>query len=793
MERVRIGVEASEIIDFDAPFFLFPVRHHSPVCSYHLKSVIKRYRPEIILIEGPENANDLIPVLTDERTSLPAAIYYYYKDKKKYISDDAQDYKCYYPFLYSSPEYNAIKAAKELGIKAEFIDLPYSEILINTAKGRGLLENEKRTIADDTKLAKGDFYKALCDKTGIRDFDEFWEKYFEISGLFESDEEFLAALHTYCLISRRQTSTEEMTADATLAREEYMAANISEALKVHKKVLVVTGGFHSYGLYERLKRGGEFKKKKLHIVPADCTGCFPAAYSYEAADAMKGYSSGMRAPFFYDSVYRKLEESAEPDGVYDDLTLEFLIKGAKACKERDIAVSIADVTAAETMKGGLAALRGIRESGLYELFDAVTSTFIKGEKNLSSSVPVELVSKLLTGDGVGHIGDSSHTPPLIADFEAQCTALGLRADTAVPQEVDAALFTTKKGLPLSRFMHRMKFLETGFAKRLKGPDLTSGRDRNRVREIWKYRRSPAVDSALIDHTTDGFTIEEACINLAAKRLLGERRAESAAVITVDCFLMGISVDDDLTLVTNILASDGDFFSVGTALYYFQMLYDLQSIYRYQGVSIVSQINTAFSKLISALPTLADIPDEQADGVIRIMRQMYDLTGGILTSRRDELFNSLITLTNAGKKHPAVYGCAMGLLYAFDAKYQHNAELAMQGYLNGALSVKKQGADYLRGLFTAARDIVFSDNDFLRMTDKLITNMDSDDFMEILPSLRLAFAAFTPREIQHTAAAVAELYDMDNESILDKKAVDEGLFIFGRALDDEIMKAIEGGA
>ena len=311
MERVRIGVEASEIIDFDAPFFLFPVRHHSPVCSYHLKSVIKRYRPEIILIEGPENANDLIPVLTDERTSLPAAIYYYYKDKKKYISDDAQDYKCYYPFLYSSPEYNAIKAAKELGIKAEFIDLPYSEILINTAKGRGLLENEKRTIADDTKLAKGDFYKALCDKTGIRDFDEFWEKYFEISGLFESDEEFLAALHTYCLISRRQTSTEEMTADATLAREEYMAANISEALKVHKKVLVVTGGFHSYGLYERLKRGGEFKKKKLHIVPADCTGCFPAAYSYEAADAMKGYSSGMRAPFFYDSVYRKLEESAD--------------------------------------------------------------------------------------------------------------------------------------------------------------------------------------------------------------------------------------------------------------------------------------------------------------------------------------------------------------------------------------------------------------------------------------------------------------------------------------------------
>lgn len=99
MDRISGYSQVSEIIPFDysQPFMLFPVRHHSPVCSWQLIRAIKEYQPDVILIEGPENANDMIGVLTDERTKLPAAFYYYYKDRKKFISDEAEDYKCYYP------------------------------------------------------------------------------------------------------------------------------------------------------------------------------------------------------------------------------------------------------------------------------------------------------------------------------------------------------------------------------------------------------------------------------------------------------------------------------------------------------------------------------------------------------------------------------------------------------------------------------------------------------------------------------------------------------------------------
>ena len=35
----------------------------------------------------------------------------------------------------------------------------------------------------------------LCEKTGLRDFEELWEKYFEIQGLTEPTEDFVRSRH----------------------------------------------------------------------------------------------------------------------------------------------------------------------------------------------------------------------------------------------------------------------------------------------------------------------------------------------------------------------------------------------------------------------------------------------------------------------------------------------------------------------------------------------------------------------------------------------------------------------
>ncbi|MDE5558590.1 MAG: hypothetical protein K2J32_13070 [Ruminococcus sp.] len=792
MEKIFRDSKTAEVIPYDltGKVLFFPVRHHSPVCSYQLIRTIKEYQPEIILIEGPENANSLIPVLTDEKTKPPVAIYYYYKDTKKLVSDDGTDYKCYYPFLYASPEYNAMKQAKYMGIPAEFIDLPYCDILINTTEQKGLRKNtDKHSYADDTRLIQSKFYEKLCENTNVRNFEEFWEKYFEISGIYLTPENFVRQMHTYCMITRAETAPEDMMTDGTTARESHMAKRIMEAMEKYNKVLVVTGGFHSKGIYD-LINSGKIKSPKLRKIPANQHGCYPMAYSYESADALHGYASGMSYPAFYDLVMNKLLENNSPENIYNDLTFDLLIQTAKQTNKKDIPVSIADVTSAKTLMDGLSALRNSRQSGMYELSDAVTSTFIKGEKTISSALPLDILRRLATGKEVGLIGDKSHVPPLITDFEEQAKKYGLKINDVTKNNIELSLFAKPKHMETSRFLHRMDFLNTKFAEMCKGRDINKNTGKSRVREEWRYARKPETDASLIDHTTDGFTIEEACTTVAVRRLRDGMRCETAAGIAVDCFLMGITLKQSETeLIDEILTTDGDFFSVGNGLRSFETLNSLQQLYNFSDKTSLEYIRQCFEKLIISLPSMVGISSDRAGEVISIMKTMYGIAGNVLTDEISVFEETLDIMILAETKEPSIYGAVSGLLYAIDSARRADAEKAMSGYLTGTLEIKKQGADFLNGLFSTARDIVLSDESFLKMTDTLITEMEYNDFMEILPSMRLAFSYFTPSEIQDTAKSVAELHNVNRTDIMNRKAVDENMFIFGNELDSEICEKL----
>ena len=82
MEGVLSGQKRPEMIPFDltAPCLYFPVRHHSPACSLHLERTLEAYRPDCVLVEGPENANHLLPLLKRPEARPPLALYYALRD-----------------------------------------------------------------------------------------------------------------------------------------------------------------------------------------------------------------------------------------------------------------------------------------------------------------------------------------------------------------------------------------------------------------------------------------------------------------------------------------------------------------------------------------------------------------------------------------------------------------------------------------------------------------------------------------------------------------------------------------
>lgn len=771
----------------------FPVRHHSPACSFHLEKAAAEYKPDLILIEGPENAGNLISVLLHEDTKPPLALYYAYRDRAGLVTEKKGDYKCYYPFLDCSPELTALRQAKDNGIPARFIDLSYGEILIGTASGKGIRrEGNKQTYNDDYLLSRSRYLALLCEKTGLRDFEELWEKYFEIQGLTEATADFVRQMLTYCILSRKNTPGEELEEDGTILRERYMAKQIAEASKNYKKILVVTGGFHSYGLWELLskKQDGTYaftgKPVKLHRETEGQQEVYPMAYSMEAADALNGYASGMQSPGFYQRVWRNLKERESAAGAYEDAVLHFLASSGRQARRKEESVSSYDEICAFSMARGLAALRGKREPGLYELKDSARSSFVKGELNLSTDGALRVLGELVTGTQVGRLCKDAARPPLLSDFEEQCRSFGLKLHSTLEQTVTLDIFKKEKHLRMSRFFYQAEFLNCSFAKRKKGADLVKRQDQNRIREIWTYKWSEQVTAALIDASISGGTCEEAARSLLKSRFGESTGCREAAELLVKGFLMGLTEEQAEMSVhlAEVLAADGDFFSLTKGFSHMLMLMELQDLYQVRAALHLDQVTEqCFQKIIQLLPSMGQVGEERQQECMESLRLLYQAAGrNNAGERKPVLMDALKGLLGRGSINPGVEGTVLGLLYGYEGSFGRQITETARGYIQGSGEMLSKSAAFLRGLFFTARDFVFVSGEFLNLIDELLGRLSGEEFLRLLPELRMAFGYFTPLETDRIAGRAATLHGRKKRELLTGRKVSPEEFAYGEMLD-----------
>ena len=782
MEAVLRGEKPSEVIPFDltAPIVYFPIRHHSPVCAWHLERVIETYRPECILVEGPENANELVGVLTDPGTTAPVALYYACRDEGKHLSDEEEPgtWRCYYPFLDTSPELVALRAARRLGIPGRFIDLSCAGILLATKEARGLRTmEEKLSYASDRYLAHSRFQERLCEESGLRSFEEFWEKYFEVEGLALTTESFVKLMNTYCLLSRRETPEVELQEDGCYAREAHMARRIRETADTYKRILVVAGGFHIAGLLAPKQEPPEEKKlPKLH------QSVYPMRYSMTAADALNGYASGMPSPGFYDRLWQELH-GPEPDTAWERIILDQLVRTGRRLRKKGENISAFDETCGYQQALGLAQLREKRHPGLYELQDAVLGSFVKGEANLSGLEPMRILRELNTGDRLGTLAEGAAVPPLTKDFERQCAAFRLKLDPGAKQTATLSIFSEPKHRQLSRFFHQTEFLECDFAKRSRGPDLLQNRDRNLIRESWEYRWSTAVDTALIEHAVSGGTVREACVTQLRSRMASAQRSEEGAELLLKGFLMGLgdSAGALTARMDALLIGDGDFSSLCRACAHLYRLHQWKDQYGENG-SLTEELllNRAFDRVVQLLPSMHTVDDRGLSEVQESAALLYQLTlQPDFTDRRPRFREALEMLITMDPIHPGLHGAALGLLYGMDPGWKTKIDGVVRGYLKGTRPVMLRSAELLQGLFFTARDLLLTDGEFLKQIDRLLCELEDEDFTAMLPQLRLAFSYFLPRESDRLAKAAAALH---GKTKLKRTAVDPAAYSRAEAVD-----------
>ncbi|WP_236052918.1 DUF5682 family protein [Streptomyces musisoli] len=106
---------------YDAGPLLLGVRHHGPGSARAVRAALDAARPAAVLIEGPPEADALIPLAADPGLRPPVALLAH--------AVDEPGRSAFWPFAEFSPEWVAIRWALEQGVPARFIDLPATHTL----------------------------------------------------------------------------------------------------------------------------------------------------------------------------------------------------------------------------------------------------------------------------------------------------------------------------------------------------------------------------------------------------------------------------------------------------------------------------------------------------------------------------------------------------------------------------------------------------------------------------------------------------------------------------------------
>ncbi|MGH3656639.1 MAG: DUF5682 family protein, partial [Micromonosporaceae bacterium] len=100
---------------------LLGIRHHGPGSARAVRRTLAELRPDLVLVEGPPEADPLVELAADTEMRPPVALL-------GYVADDPA--RCaFWPFATFSPEWQAIRYALAHDVPVRFFDLPAAHTL----------------------------------------------------------------------------------------------------------------------------------------------------------------------------------------------------------------------------------------------------------------------------------------------------------------------------------------------------------------------------------------------------------------------------------------------------------------------------------------------------------------------------------------------------------------------------------------------------------------------------------------------------------------------------------------
>jgi len=452
---------------------VYGIRHHGPGSAGNLLSVLQKQQPDCLLIEGPADANNLLTDLNIAEFKPPVAILVY----------DPKDLEnaVFVPFAGFSPEWVAIKFAINNQLHLRFIDLPMGAKMEPTDQ----VDIANLILPDIVRDPLGTLAKAQ----GYRDVESWWESHFE---LLESDRVF-SEISTLIQLMRASNQEKTPREVENNLREAYMREQIRLALKEgYSNIAVVCGAWHTPALEHLQAYPANQDKKTLSTIGKKRTHALWTPWSYSRLAKESGYGAGVKAPMWYDILYRFPDNPGMHWMAYTAHELR------KAGYETPPSLSI-DAT---LLSSNLAALRGLTKPGYQELTDASVAVFGYTDEGMINRIYEDIP----VGNIIGSIPDTAERLPIQEDFEKQCRQLRLSKDLkhtySTPRQLD---FRKELHRSISAFLHQLIIIGIPWGKKQQA----SGQ--GTFREDWILQWDPQFYFNLLDAGTYGLTVYDAAV------------------------------------------------------------------------------------------------------------------------------------------------------------------------------------------------------------------------------------------------------------------------------------------
>lgn len=727
----------ASIEQHNTPYQVFGVRHHGPGSARSLVKALHAWQPDIILIEGPPEADALLALANHAEMQAPVALLIYAPEQPQQA--------VYYPFAEFSPEWQAIQYALQNNLPVRFMDCPVAvRFARETAEAAAeqaaeqadessspLPSPDSQTPSERVDL-RHDPLLWLAQAAGYADSERWWEDMVEQRQ--DSNRIFPAITEAMCAL-RAETNANETAAETEkeAIREAYMRKNMRAAHKEgFKKIAVVCGAWHVPALQNDKVQQKESIKQDTSLLKglaqSKCAATW-VPWTHARLSRASGYGAGITSPGWYAHIWA---HHAQAHASTDHLVSHWLTQVAQVFRQQEKDISSAHVIEAVRLSHTLAAMRDRPLAGLEEINDAIQSVMLFGD-----AFAMQLLDKkLMIGEHLGRIPAETPMTPLQQDLLKQQKRLRL-----APKAADEILLLDLRkpnDLERSALLRQLAILNIAW-----GSDNERASGKGTFKESWRLQWQPEFAMQLIEAGRWGNTIALAATQFIleqAQNLDLEGLANLAQQVLYADLAPALSVlmqrlQEEAAVSANII-------------HLMRALPNLAHLLRYGDVRQTdsTQVATVVEGLITRIciglgHACASLNDEAAENMYSHIQSVQEAI--TLLDNPDYLAawtHALQQLFKQPSLHTLLAGRSCRLL--LQANILTDAEAAQEFGL--AVSLVQDAASagaWVDGFLRDSGALLIYDHSLWQILDAWISQLSIENFQALLPVLRRTFSQF----------------------------------------------------